>query len=273
MVEFVTTQGKCVSCGKCVADCPQAIITLENGQATIGEEDREDCIACQHCLTICPTGAVFLNGLRPENSLPVTALDPRSLERLIRGRRSVRQFSPEPVDGPLLERVLDTVSHAPTGTNSRQRRFTLVLDPERLAEYRDRCCRALVSAGDRLPEDLSWLASAASKWLEKERDVIFRRAPHLIVVTSGPDASTPEADCLIALSYFDLVAQANGIGTVWCGMVDFMLRALPETAAWLGIPPDHRIGYAMLFGRPSVRYMRTAQYEPEDVAVVERLAE
>lgn len=267
---FSADADKCVACGKCVEDCPAAIIAMEDGTARVAAEDMEDCIGCQHCLAICPTAAVSVAGVRPEGSRPLARPDAESLDLLIRGRRSVRKFS-GPVDRALFDRVMETVAHAPTGTNSLLRRFTAVLDEKALAEYRDRSCRALVEAGDRLPESLSWLASAASKWLDKGRDVIFRGAPNLIVVTSHPEASTPEADCLIALSYFDLVAQANGIGTVWCGMADFMHRALPETRAWLGIPEDHVAGYAMLFGMSGVSYARTAQRKPEEVAIVDGL--
>ena len=270
---FYAAPDKCVACGMCVDDCPAAIIAIDDGVAAVKPEDMENCLGCQHCLAICPTGAVEVAGRRPGSSRPLSPPDPQSLDLLVRGRRSVRKFSPHPVERELFDRVLETAAHAPTGVNSRDRLFTAILDSGVMAEYRDRACRALVAGSDRMPEELSWLVSAASKWLDKGRDVIFRNAPHLIVVTSGPGASTGEADCLIALSYFDLIAQANGIGTVWCGMADYMLRHLPETRRWLGIPDDHAMGYAMLFGMPDVFYARTAQYGPESVSVIERLVD
>jgi hypothetical protein len=33
----------------------------------------------------------------------------------------------------------------------------------------------------------------------------------------------------------------------------------------MGIPADHRSMYAMMFGRPAVRYVRTVQREATDV--------
>ena len=271
--DFIADPEKCIGCGKCAKDCPTAIITIEGDLAKVPPEDMADCLGCQHCLAICPTAAASVAGRNPVDSVPVGGCDPTSLDLLVRSRRSIRQFAPGSVEQKLLDRVLAGAAHAPTGVNARYRRFTVIRDPRTMSEYRDRCCRALTANADKLPEDLQWLASAAGKWLDKGRDVIFRNAPHLIVVTSGPWASTPDADAVIALSYFELLAQANGIATVWCGMAEMMLKALPETGKWLGIPEDHSIGYAMLFGPAGIKYERTAQYAPENMAYVDRLAE
>lgn len=268
---FLADPNSCIACGNCVEDCPVNIITLDTGVATVPSDKAEECLACQHCLAICPTAAVTVAGRRPEDSLPVGIPSPKALDLLMRSRRSIRQFDPEPVSRAVFDKILTTAAHAPTGVNLRRRRFTAILDAKIMDELRDRFCSMVVAGADRLPQGLDWLASAASKWVEKKRDVLFRTAPHILVVTCEPDAATPVADCIIALSYFELAAQTNGLATVWCGMVEMLLQHLPETRALFGIPPDHTIGYAMLFGRPAVQYQRTAQYFPEDVALLDKL--
>ena len=81
---------------------------------------------------------------------------------------------------------------------------------------------------------------------------------------------SPLPDCLIALSYFELFAQANGVGTVWDGLAKWAINdLLPETRQRLGIPDDHLIGYCMVFGKPAVRYSRTVQHGP---ALISRFA-
>ncbi len=92
-----------------------------------------------------------------------------------------------------------------------------------------------------------------------------------MVVSGGPQGACKIPDCLIALSYFDLYAQANGIGTTWCGIIDTVLRFYPEIRKWLGLPDDHELGYAMLFGPAGVTYPRAAQHPAEDVFVVDAL--
>lgn len=261
----------CIACGKCVNDCPSAVLELCEKVACPTEDFAEDCLDCQHCLAICPTGAASVRGRKPADSAPVSGLDPALLDGLIRSRRSFRHFVQEPVDEAVLEKIMETASYAPTGVNARQRRFTLVNDPKVLAEFRDRSCRALVERAEYLPGEISWMANAAGAWLEKGRDVIFRNAPCLVAVTSGPDGSTNQADCLIALSYLDLVAQSHGLGSLWVGMVQYVLEFIPEARRWLNIPENHALGYCMLLGKPSIEYARTTQWKPEQVMVLEKL--
>jgi len=92
-------------------------------------------------------------------------------------------------------------------------------------------------------------------------DVLFRGAPHLIVASVPAGVATPLPDCLIALSSFELLAQAHGLGTLWDGLATYAMRDLvPEARHTLGLPDDHLFGYAMLFGYPAVTYARTVQH-------------
>lgn len=268
---FRADPDKCTACGTCVADCPAHIIGIVDGVAAIDPEKDSVCIHCQHCLAVCPYGAVSVAGKSPAESLKSGVCDPAGLDILIRSRRSVRRFAPGVVEPELLRKVLDTVSYAPTGVNIRDLRFTIVHDPKTMSELRDRTCRELIANAAKIPERYSGLVDMARLWVDAGIDAVFRTAPHLVVVTAGPRQICPEADCVIALSYFELYAQANGIGTTWCGMMDGVLRCLPESRGWLGIPDDHRIGYAMLFGPNGISYPRTTQRDQMEVAMVASL--
>lgn len=71
---------------------------------------------------------------------------------------------------------------------------------------------------------------------------------------------------MIALTTFELYAQACGIGTLWNGIATWAIEEmLPEMRQRLGIPDDHAFGYAMLFGKPAVRYARTVQHHPPEI--------
>lgn len=268
---FLVDPEKCIACGACARDCVAGIIAVRDKLARIEPENDAECIGCQHCLAVCPTAAVSVAGRKPEDSRPVDAFDPAALENLIRSRRSVRQFAPDPVEPETFRRILDVVANAPTGVNARHRRFTAILDAKVMDVFRDRAARTLAGDPGRLPAGQEWLADMVRAWLEQGVDMICRGAPHMLVVSVGPEEVCALPDCLIALSYFDLYAQANGIGTTWCGIVEAILRLYPESRTWLGIPDDHEIGYAMLFGRAGVHYPRTAQHEPEDVVLIEAL--
>ena len=99
-------------------------------------------------------------------------------------------------------------------------------------------------------------------------DILFRGAPHILVVSAPPDAPCASEDVTLALAYFDLLAQSAGLGTVWCGMLKMVLKTLPDLKALIGVPPGHA-HYGMLFGIPAVHYARTVQRD--DAAVVKRV--
>ncbi len=268
MLQFKVDHGKCTKCGLCVADCPSRVMETAEGYPVIAAEKEAGCYRCQHCFAICPTGAVSILGLKPEESLQLTGKwrpDPDAMEVLIKGRRSVRRYQEENLEPELLQRLLDVAWHAPTGVNNRQVRFTVVDDRKKLAAFHAEVMAGLsrLVRADALPEALAFYAEFVRLWEEQGVDVLFRGAPHLLVASVPQDAVCPMQDCMIALSYFELFAQANGVGTVWDGLAKIAINdLLPESRARLGIPDDHLIGYAMAFGKPAVQYARAVQHAP-----------
>jgi nitroreductase/NAD-dependent dihydropyrimidine dehydrogenase PreA subunit len=273
MLSFTVDQETCTRCGQCAVDCLPGIITLDGGYPAIAPGKEASCLECQHCLAVCPSGAVSIFGRNPEKSLLLAGKLPTPLmmETLIRGRRSVRQYRDENVAPELLRRLLDVSCHAPTGCNARQVLFTVVDDRDVMAALRretmERLAR-LVSEGT-LPSERAFYSDFVTAWEREGTDSIYRGAPHLVVASAPRDCPTPDADCLIALSYFELFAQSLGIGTVWVGLAYWAFtELLPELCGKIGIPEDHKIGYMMAFGMPRVGYHRTVQRGPAKVAKV-----
>ena len=275
MLDFTVDTITCTRCGECVADCPARIIAMEEGIPTIAPDKEAACYRCQHCLAICPTGAVSILRLKPTGSIPLSGNlpDPDKLENLIKGRRSVRRYKPENLEPELLKRLLDVAWNAPTGrsptgVNARDVLFTVVDDREKLAKLRDKVMAGLgrLVREERLPEGLEFFADFVCLWEEKQVDILFRGAPHLLVASAPSQGASPVPDCLIALTYFELFAQSLGVGTVWNGLTKWAINnILPETRQRLGIPDDHVIGYVMSFGKPALRYYRTVQHGPAKI--------
>lgn len=268
MLDFTLNKSACIRCGECVADCPARVITLaRDGFPEISPEREAGCYRCQHCLAICPAGAVSILGRMPEESIPLAGHYPRpdQLATLMKGRRSVRRYQDRNVEPELLQELLETAWHAPTGVNSRQVRLTVVDDKGTMARLREDILAGIgrLLRENALPERFARFADIVRAWEEERNDVIFRGAPHLLVASAPQDVPCPVPDCLIALSYFELVAQANGVGTVWAGLAKYAVDdILPATRARLGIPDDHLVGYCMLFGMPAVSFARTVQHRP-----------
>lgn len=268
MLDFRVDQQLCVKCGRCVADCPTRIISLAPYPVI---KDEANCLRCQHCLAVCPTGAVSILGVTPHDVLPLEGSLPSAAQvgALLRGRRSVRSYKQENVDAATMATVLDNAWHAPTGVNARQVHIHLVDSLEMADHIRNEVYELLgqeVAAG-RLSaaSDREFLGKSPELWKKKRVDIVFRGAPHFLVTSVPKTAPCSTADGHIFVAYFELAAQAQGLGTVWSGMIMHCLHLLPKFRELLGIPRDHNLGYAMSFGKPAVLYHRTVNHGPARV--------
>ncbi len=255
---------KCNKCGLCVDDCPSMIIEmLDGGLPSIRADKEKLCVQCQHCLAVCPTGAVSIFGRKPEDSItlkPGMFPDVESMSTFIRGRRSIRRYKDENVDRVLLKQILAAVSNAPSGVNARQLTFNVIDDKDVMKAIRDKVHAALDKAGadGKIPESALYLKNAVPMFRDSGRDLLFRGAPHALIVTTPFKKPCPAEDVIISLSYFELLAQSASLGTVWWGMLKMLLETLPELKPLFGVKPGQAY-YAMLFGNPSVRHARTVQ--------------
>jgi len=185
----------------------------------------------------------------------------------VRGRRSIRHYKDENVSPTLIRQLLATLANAPTGVNRRELTFSLIGDKTVMHRFRLKVLESLKTAGEkgRIPEQFSYLHEAASAFFEHKTDIIFRTAPHALIISAPPDAPCPEQDIALALAYFELLARSAGLGTCWWGLFKMVMLTLPELKPLLGLPADH-VYYAMLFGTPDISYPRTVQRD--DAAVV-----
>ena len=99
----------------------------------------------------------------------------------------------------------------------------------------------------------------------KGEDVIYRNAPHMIVVMSPKKAPCTVSDPVIALTQFDLMAQSCNVGTCWCGFAQRAFKVIPAMRRMIGCPRDYYVGAAMLFGSPAVEYQRSTAPEKFEV--------
>ena len=264
MLNFKVNDGRCNRCGLCALDCPAYIVEQEGDSLPfVSAENEEKCLECQHCLAVCPTGAISVFGLNPDESLPLSAdvwptVD--QMTRLVRGRRSVRKYTDRNVDPKLIAELLATTANSPTGVNNRMLTFTVVDDKEQLHRLREKVLAALVKADSehRIPERFAYVQNAISAHVEHHLDVIFRGAPHVLIVSAPPQSPCATEDVPIALAYFELLAQSAGLGTVWCGLLRLAFESAPELKSLVGLPPGHHY-YAMLFGYPAIHHARTVQ--------------
>ncbi len=259
---------KCVRCGLCVNDCLSGCIAFDDeNYPKMAAEER--CISCQHCLAICPSGALTFNDKRPENSEPV---DYNDILRLIKSRRSVRQYMEEEIPADIMSKLKEMLPYIPTGRNSHSLYFSIVETKSAMDVIRKKVNELLIKTLSY--KAISPLLDKFSKYkdaLVKGEDIIFRGAPHMIVVSSSVTAPCATIDPIIALSYFELYAQHLGVGTCWCGLAQICLKFYPEVCEMLEIPSGYKPVYVMLFGTPKIKYQRTIQPEPYSIAEIKEI--
>lgn len=254
-INFVLDRKKCIRCNACVKDCPRRIIHSHDGYPEIPAAEEKECIRCQHCLAICPTGAVSILGLLPENSLPVETVAPDAMSRFVRSRRTVRQYRKGNVNRALIDKLLADTAHAPTGGNTCDLTFSVIDDRKETARIVAALMDHLGKNIGKLPD---FMRNAVLEYRQSGADAIFRDAPHLLIVSAGEKAYCADADVVIAVSYFELLAQAHGLGTTWCYFLKFILDMFPELDQLFGISTA-RPFCPVAFGLPAIQYARTVQ--------------
>ena len=111
---------------------------------------------------------------------------------LIKGRRSIRRYRDEEVAAPLIDELIDTAGHAPTGVNAQGVLFTVVKERAVMKALRQEVMTRLgqLKARGGLPEGFvaADMGRAVAGWEDEGRAIIFRGPPHPLL-TSAPPAS------------------------------------------------------------------------------------
>lgn len=183
-----------------------------------------------------------------------TGMEVDAMIDVMRKRRTVRQFRPDPVPQADLERVLEAATLAPSGGNSQPWEFIVIRDPatkQRIADLWD----AHMARQKTLDEGSFHFPS--SQYL--------KHAPVLVMVCGDqrlkrvyPSGLPPEhkekiflCSVAAAVQNMHLAARALGLGSGWPNVpAGSQLEA--ELTALVGTPPHIRLLYCCPLGYPSV---------------------
>ena len=247
---------KCLGDGLCEQACVARCISVRDGRAVFPPQAEEVCIGCGHCFAVCPAGAVSLDGADPAGAQPADprAVEPEALARLVRSRRSLRRFADRKVPRELVEQALDAVRWAPTAVNRQDIGWTAVDDPARIREL----AACIVEAMRRRPG-----YERVCEAFDRGRDVIFRNAP-LVVFAHAPreQLGLQAQDCTIALTLFEHILFAAGLGTTWAGFAVGTAAHAPEVAAFLGLGAERNVFAGCMAGWPALGYLRVPPRRP-----------
>jgi len=165
-------------------------------------------------------------------------MEPKILE-IIRERRSIRKFSPLPVEDEKISTLLEAARLAPSSCNSQPWRFIVIKDREKIKQV-----STCVPIGETVLGE-----GASNSFISRAGLIIVGCAnPRLIAHRGGKLLGL---DCLmldmgIALEHIVLAATELGLGTCWLGY--FSARKLKKA---LGIPALARIAALLAVGYPA----------------------
>ena len=258
---FVADPARCTRDGICVAECPTHIIELAEGDTAprVPADAEEGCRHCGHCVAVCRSGAITLDGIRPEQLPPVRTellLGPEQVAHFLRARRSIRTFTPHPVARETLVTLLDIARFAPSASNRQPVTWLIVHDAaevRRLAGLTVDWMRATYASQP--PAAQRNVRRFIGGW-DSGLDMVCRGAPHLLIACAPADYAWSAADCAIALTYLELAAPSFGLGACWGGIFTNAARQWQPVKEALPLPEGLAVFGAMLIGHPRYRYHR-----------------
>jgi 5,6-dimethylbenzimidazole synthase len=175
----------------------------------------------------------------------------------IRGRRSCRNFLPDPVQEADLGKILEAGTWAPSPLNGQAWEFIVITNQgvrEKIFSEADRCRQWAV-------EKSGW------KWLSRYQVDFLKSVPVFVVVIGDPSKSGVDTfqqegglayqhACAAAVQNMQLAAYALGYGTLWFTLFDKnAMRTI------LGVPPD-KVPLALLcLGKPGGEIPQTSRKE------------
>jgi nitroreductase len=158
--------------------------------------------------------------------------------KVIRARRSIRGYKPDPVPPEALDRILEAARLAPTASNRQPFQLIVVTDPSTRQQFKE-------------VYDRDW----------------FWTAPVIIIGCVNPAQAwqrfdgfnAAEVDLSIVMDHVILAATDEGLGTCWiCHFREDRLKEI------LGIPPEERVIAMTPLGFPAAEprpFQRKALHE------------
>jgi len=270
---------KCIKCDRCVQDCPMGIPEVDdNGTYYSNEDNACICIYCGHCVSVCPVKAVTLNpnndkatleemadygiipfSLSPEEcppseigNLPLAS----QVESLIKSRRMTRSFKKDLVPRDVTDHIFhEVLTYVPSGHNARGYNALIIEGRqklEHLGELSLDCFKEIMENGSLHSFDVKVHERIIAAW-KNGKDRIFRTANQAVAIYCKEHIVPSDPALKFILTYFEMLANSMGIGTVWAG---YFMRAVntKPVKEYLGIADDEVVLGVMMFGYPEFDY-------------------
>ena len=258
---------KCTECNTCSHHCPGGFI--EEGPR-IKNLANKYCVNCGHCCIVCPSGAIQITGLENlhvppyAEDIPVSS---QAINALLRRRRSIRQYKPEPVSREHLENIVEAASQVPSAHNFRAFKAYVCSDKvviaqlhKRLTEHYTRSLdafkRPIEGMSDSLREELLYAFDYLIVNPPEGKDSLFWNASTLLVFTTTIPHPLCIGDAWIASFAAVMHAETIPVGTCYNGFLIMALIEDPSIKPLLKIPDEELVVSGFTLGYPDEKHFR-----------------
>ncbi len=217
---------KCIDCKKCVDQCTGKF--WDEGDRVIFDDKWRDCILCGHCIAICPTDAILYENMGSEPytyegiKTPSNYIPYAQIFNFMNSIRSTRRYKKEKVPEDLLRKIIRAMQIAPTGSNMRDQKFSVITDPELIKTLG----AAVVEERMKLVMDDPIVKEQMKINAERWDVPLYHDAPALIIIHSSSANSIDRYNIGIAVTYARLVAHSLGLGPVGMGIPQGFLNSI-----------------------------------------------
>jgi nitroreductase len=205
--------------------------------------------------------------------------------KVIQDRRSIRDYTAEPVSDQDLDMILEAARQAPSGENAQPWRFIIVKD----AETRNRL-GTLAGGGSgrrftaefvtkKMQERFSSLEDEAKKRAAFEKltsgqvSAFLAKAPVNIVVCGKKDVWDMPYDTSAAIENMLLMVTALGLGACWVIAPCMDIRDEERVKALLGVPEGFKAVSIISVGHPTRPHRPRPRIPIKDLVFLEKWGE
>jgi NAD-dependent dihydropyrimidine dehydrogenase PreA subunit/nitroreductase len=272
----------CIRCGSCVEVCPAEVFdAIENGNPPQVVK-AQSCITCGHCVAVCPEDAISHSRF-PASSLfsiqPEMQLDAGAVLNWMQTRRSVREFTRQPVPKEKMQLVLKAARSAPVASNFPTTRYTLVQTPELLGQVSE---LTVFQFANEVAVMRNWLQArliklfapkelaigkaflpVVEKMIEQIKsgeDPILHHATLLMLFHGSPERRFANDNAQLACQNAALMCHTLGLGAFYTGYLIRAAEKNPSIARLLDIPARDTIFAGLAIVVPAIPYYKGVRH-------------
>ena len=263
----------------CVHICPESVFIQRESESVPVPVAQDLCISCGQCVAVCPNEAISHSDF-PEGWIHGMETDMKpSYEQLLailRYRRSQRYFTNKPVEKDVIHKIIDAARYAPSALNSQSTKYLVIQDILLLTGISETTADVLKGTIDNLRtthdeaelvQDHSF--NVISHKIDEIRnlgdDIFLHNASTLLLFYADKNESMGAINANLAVQNALLAAEALGIGAFYTGFVFFAIRHDPEFKKIFKLPENHEVYASVALGYPQVKFRKWIERKPANL--------